>query len=129
MALTTGHNRSYKWLLTAATGGLLLFYFLVNPSDYSWVPQCVFHKVTGLQCMGCGAQRMIHALLHGDFAGAFHANAFLLISLPFLGFMVFVEFNRKRYSSLYSRLHTLPVIITISSLLLIWLIVRNFLGV
>ena len=107
---------------------VLLLYFFFDPVQSSWMPQCVFHKVTGLQCMGCGAQRMIHALLHGDIDGAFHANAFLLMSLPFLGFLIFVEFSRTRFPLLYRRIHSVGVIITISAMLIAWLIFRNIMG-
>ena len=46
-----------------------VFYFAVDPATFPFMPQCVFHRLTGLQCVGCGSQRMLHALLHGDIAG------------------------------------------------------------
>lgn len=107
---------------------LLLFYFLFDPSESWFMPQCIFHKVTGLQCMGCGAQRMVHALLHGDFRSAFHANAFLFCSLPFIFFLGWVELNRKRLPRLYAKCHSMAVIITVAILLAVWLVLRNLLS-
>ncbi|MFF7455172.1 DUF2752 domain-containing protein [Kitasatospora sp. NPDC008115] len=46
------------------------------------LPFCPFHKVTGLQCPGCGGTRMVYDLLHGDLAAAWHDNAALLLVLP-----------------------------------------------
>lgn len=116
----------YTWIVAGVA--ILLFYYVFDPMKYTWVPQCIFHKLTGLQCMGCGSQRMLHALLHGDIKGAWEANAFILIMLPFLVFLIFVEFKRKRYPGLYRHIHSLWVIVTISTLLLAWLIVRNLIG-
>lgn len=39
---------------------------------------CIFHVVTGLQCPGCGVTRMLSALLHGDWRGAWESNAAVL---------------------------------------------------
>lgn len=108
---------------------IALFYFLVDPLQSRWVPQCVFHKITGLQCMGCGSQRMAHALLHGNFQEAFRANSFVLMLLPFLVLFTFVELKRTKYPRLYSTFHSQWVIITVSAMLLAWLILRNILHI
>lgn len=79
--------------------------------------------------MGCGAQRMLHALLHGNIAEAFHANAFLLLSFPLLAFMVWVELSRHKYPKLYVRAHSLPVIISVACMLALWFIIRNVIGI
>lgn len=53
---------------------------------------CLNKKLFGFECMGCGFQRSINLLLHGDFVGAFYMYPavytllplFLLIGLNFL---------------------------------------------
>ena len=45
---------------------------------------CLFSKITGLRCVGCGISRMLLALIRLDFASAFRYNAYLLITGPFL---------------------------------------------
>lgn len=108
---------------------LLLFYFMVDPEESRFMPQCFFHKFTGLQCMGCGSQRVLHALLHGDILSAWKANMFLVASLPFIAFLGWVEISRKSRPILYRKIHTPLTIIIISAMLVAWLIVRNILGV
>ena len=45
---------------------------------------CLFNKITGLKCVGCGISRMLVALVRFDFASAFKYNAFLFVTGPFL---------------------------------------------
>ena len=49
---------------------------------------CIFHAVTGLQCPGCGVTRMLSALLHGDWRGAWESNAAVLTLSPVLAGLV-----------------------------------------
>ncbi len=65
-------------------GALVAVLFLCDPVRVPIYPQCVFHRVAGLDCPGCGSLRALHALLHGDLAGALHFNLFLVLSLPLL---------------------------------------------
>ena len=121
-------KRTSNFLIIGIGFSVLIFYFLFDPVENPWMPQCVFYKFTGLQCMGCGSQRMIHALLHGDFITAFHANALVLLSIPLIIFLGWIEIFRYRFPVLYARIHKNWVIITISAILFAWLIVRNIFG-
>lgn len=117
-----------NWIIIGVVAAILLFYFLFDPMKAGWMPQCVFNKLTGLQCMGCGVQRMAHSLLHGDFAGAWQSNAFLLLSLPALIFLTVVELGRSKMPRLYQTVHKLWVIIAIAVGLVVWMVARNVLG-
>jgi len=66
----------------AASACVALFWF--DPSRTPFYPTCQFHRLTGLQCPGCGSLRAMHQLLHGSLAAAFHFNALLVVSLPAL---------------------------------------------
>lgn len=65
---------------------------------------CPFWKLTGLMCPGCGVTRMCLALLRLDLAGAWRANAALLLALPALILLavrlmwVYVRTGRRRPS-------------------------------
>ena len=48
---------------------------------------CVFFKLTGLYCPGCGGTRAMHALVHFDLPTAFGMNPLLFVAAPLLGLL------------------------------------------
>lgn len=66
--------------MAAVPGAYLLWRFDPNAADNPF-PRCLFHALTGLWCPGCGTTRALHALLHGDIAGALAMNPLLLFSM------------------------------------------------
>ena len=65
---------------------------------------CVFYKLTGLYCPGCGSGRASAALLHLDFAAAFKHNLLYVLLLPFI-----VYYLLKQYIVLVLRKDVLPM--------------------
>jgi len=61
--------------------GVLYFF---DPAQWGFYPPCLFHKLTRLSCPGCGGLRALHQLTHGHWALALHLNPLLILSLPFL---------------------------------------------
>ena len=62
-----------------------LFYLSRNdPEGGALYPKCVFKKVTGYHCAGCGSTRAAHALAHLDVPAALRKNPLFVIGLPFL---------------------------------------------
>ncbi|WP_243836001.1 DUF2752 domain-containing protein [Sphingobacterium paludis] len=88
-----------RWILTALGATVLAVlccvYYQYDPLQSPWFPKCPFKTLTGLDCPGCGSQRAIHALLHGDILGAIRFNALLLPFIPyiFIGMMFQVRTN------------------------------------
>ncbi|HZL13655.1 MAG TPA: DUF2752 domain-containing protein [Verrucomicrobiae bacterium] len=68
-------------LLGLALLGIAAVTFFFNPARHGFYPVCLFHKLTGLNCPGCGATRAAHALLHGQFLRALHDNALFVFAL------------------------------------------------
>jgi hypothetical protein len=66
----------------ATTVGAALVLFFFDPSRFAFYPQCPFHKLTGLDCPGCGGLRAMHQLLHGNILTALRFNAFAVLSIP-----------------------------------------------
>jgi hypothetical protein len=56
--------------------------YFFNPSAHGFYPVCQFHRLTGLNCPGCGATRALYALLHGDFSTAARDNVLLVVAIP-----------------------------------------------
>jgi cytochrome b subunit of formate dehydrogenase len=69
-------------LVAVAVTGVVLFFF--DPAKECFYPPCMFHKLTSLNCPGCGGLRALHHLTHGHFAQALHCNALVVLSLPVL---------------------------------------------
>lgn len=71
--------------LSFAVGAALIAaaVFLFDPATHRFFPGCTFHKLTGLNCPGCGATRSLHALLHGDFMTALRDNALFIAAILF----------------------------------------------
>lgn len=68
-------------------GGLALLYaaftlYHRGPYGVTWLPDCYFHRFTGLNCPGCGMTRAAHATLHGRIGEAFRFNPVGMILLP-----------------------------------------------
>ncbi len=101
-------------------------YYVFDPSEAGWMPRCLWKTLTGWDCPGCGSQRMAHALLHGDFAAAWHANAFALCLLPLLITYLYLELAHPRHPRLYAGLHHPLVAPLLAVAVTLWTILRNF---
>jgi Protein of unknown function (DUF2752) len=70
-----------KWVAPALGGAAVLagaaYVRAVDPARGGVFPACVFHRVTGWWCPGCGMTRALHHLLGGDLLGALSTNVFL----------------------------------------------------
>lgn len=99
----------------------IFVYAAFDPARMAVFPRCPFFRLTGFRCPGCGSQRALHQLLHGDFATALSYNAFLvLVLVGFIGWMAlqnFVKPIEKR------RVGYLLVIVVA-----LWTVLRNIFG-
>ncbi len=102
-----------------------LIYYVLDPSASTVFPRCTFLSLTGYKCPGCGTQRAVHALLHGNVADAFKYNAFLLVAIPWIILCLFAESRRVRNPRLYSRLNAPLLIWLFLAMLLLWWLLRN----
>ncbi len=103
-------------------------YFFYDPASSGFFPRCPFLMLTGQKCPGCGSQRALHALLHGDAAGAVRHNAALVVAVPLLLWLLVAECLRTRHPALYARMspHWLPAAVLV--LVLLWWLLRNLAG-
>lgn len=111
-------------LLAAAATVFLICY---DPTrDRPLIP-CLFLALTGLDCVGCGLTRAMHALLQGDLIAAASYNIFLLLWLPvpawyFLGAWLQAIFGRAILPQIRSR-RWLMILLLVSAIL--FLVLRN----
>ncbi|MDE3098182.1 MAG: DUF2752 domain-containing protein [Verrucomicrobiota bacterium] len=71
-------------LVAATTFAACALVFFFNPSKHAFYPVCLFHRLTRLNCPGCGGTRAVYALLHGRFETALRDNALFIGLLPAL---------------------------------------------
>ncbi len=83
------------WLLVSLGTflGLALWFAARLPT-----PQCVFHTLTGLPCVTCGATRSAFQFLHGHFVASLFFNP-----LAFLAFCSVLAFDLYAFVSRYAR--------------------------
>ena len=99
--------------------------FFFNPSTHGFYPVCQFHRLTGLECPGCGMTRATYALLHGDFLTALHDNALFVFVLATLAVRaVWFGLNRwrgKRNGEFFRAWFLWPLLV----LALVFTVLRN----
>ena len=76
------HKDRALWVALAVLGLSFAAYMLRETGGAGWMPGCVFRKVTGLECPGCGMTRATHAALHGRIGDAFQFNPIGMVLLP-----------------------------------------------
>ena len=121
-----------KWWIIGAVAVIVIagiaIYSTFDPSTVRFFPRCTFLTLTGLKCPGCGTQRAIHALLHGNFLEAVRFNAMMVASVPLLALYGYAEIVRKSKPRFYNKVNSTPIILTIFVLVVLWCILRNVFG-
>ena len=89
MNLDEAVNRPMRAALLWATLAVAAVYlFIFQPGRTGFFPACPFRALTGFACPGCGATRGLRCLVHGDFVAAFKFNPLVILSLPFLLYLL-----------------------------------------
>lgn len=107
----------------------IVIYFCFDPSEAAWMPPCLFKKLTGFSCPGCGFQRALHAALHGDIISALRYNMLLVFALPWLMAVTWGYFDRLPYVHVVRRIaHSRTIALSYVVLFFLWWILRNIFG-
>jgi hypothetical protein len=120
-----GRIKAAGVLIAALCGAA--FIFAVDPHHAWFMPPCLFHAVTGLNCPGCGSFRALHALLHGDILVAFDYNiAVMTVAVP-LGAYFFLD---QLFAAVLGRglpsLRIRPAVVwAVAAAILVFTILRN----
>jgi hypothetical protein len=112
----------YRLIFISATVLVLaLLYFFIDARHSNFFPACPFFTLTGLYCPGCGSQRAVSALLHGEVIDAINYNVMLVISVPLILYSAFVSvsnlFREKPiiqkifYSPMFVRIFLVAVVL------------------
>lgn len=110
-------------------GGVVLYN--LNPVEYRFMPKCIFKMITGYSCPGCGIQRAIYALMHGEVVKAIQYNYYLLYSGPYaLSFLlVWLMPEEKICKKIKGIIENKYVVDFYVITFVIWLVIRNILDI
>jgi Protein of unknown function (DUF2752). len=104
-------NRTKKVLLGFAIIIALLtgiyVYSHFNPEEHIFFPKCPIYTLTGYECPGCGSQRALHSLFHGNIGAAFKYNAFIILLVPYVLLGIYIEYIANRTSPRIQRLRSI----------------------
>lgn len=119
-------TRRVGWILLAAgLAALCVIYFCIDPMQCRWMPHCPLKMLTGLDCPGCGSQRAIHSLLHGDIRSALEANWLLIVLIPYLTAAFAAEILPGRLRRLRRIINHPAFVWPLISLIILWGLLRN----
>ena len=94
-----------------------------SPEDY--MITCLNKKLFGFECLGCGGQRAVSFLLHGEFVAAFKMYPAIFTLIP-LFIVIFISiFFKFKYSTKIINTLAIISIITIIVSFIIKLINQN----
>lgn len=85
-----GNERAWWLRQICVCAAVLVGYYIFTQLTGIYIP-CVFRKVTGLKCPGCGVSHMLVKMLHFDFRGAYAENQLLFFMLPALFLLLAVK--------------------------------------
>lgn len=122
-------KRRVIFTLIVILSGVVLYW--LDPTQYVFMPKCIFRMLTGWDCPGCGLQRAVHALLHGRFWEAVQYNYFLLLGIPYVLAVMYMEWftSGEKHLRLRRVLYHRYVLYAYVTLYLAWWVLRNVLGV
>lgn len=123
-------NKRRALIIITAVVAILaaIVYFYFDPSSSKLFPRCLFLETTGVKCPGCGSQRAVHALLHGQVGEAWHYNVMLVVAIPLIGFYLLVSVLQERWQRLYRVLFSRVVLLSLVGLIVLWWVLRNVAG-
>ena len=104
-----------------------ILYLIIMRTTPFRIP-CMFNKITGLACPGCGISHFCVKVSHFDFKGAAKENLGITILLPIWGLFIILKLTTK--SSIFKRNGILEKVLAALSciFLIIFGILRNLPG-
>jgi len=122
----TKYKNLLVFLIVLLTTSFIALFYFWNPANNIIFPKCLFYSATNLYCPGCGSQRAIHQLLHGNLLTGLKFNyliGFLVVVLAYQCY-VFVAiryFHRTIKNLLHKPIATKLILVVV---ILFW-VFRN----
>lgn len=81
-------------------------------------PRCPIYAFTGIYCPGCGGQRAVSAILHGDLTAALDQNALIFVIPIFIALGFWAQRVNRRWV-------TVALVSSVAVLSAVFVILRN----
>jgi hypothetical protein len=85
-----------SWVIGILAITAIVIYANINPAKH-YFPRCPLLVLTGFKCPGCGSQRALYCLLHGQWLQAIAFNPLMVLCLPYI-----IIGMLKEYTSLFA---------------------------
>ncbi len=108
-------------LLIAAVVIAAVVIYANPPAQTKYYPPCIFKKLTGFDCAGCGSTRACYHLMHGNVLQAANYNSLLMLFIPLI-IIGLVHIFTGRFAVLWKKINK-PYVFLI--LILLFWIIRN----
>ncbi|TCU77306.1 uncharacterized protein DUF2752 [Tissierella praeacuta] len=89
---------------------LVIFIYFADPLSGPIIP-CIFNRITGFYCPGCGMTRALHSILRFDFYQAFRFNSLIFIVPPI--FVIYYIFEYNNYIKVAKIILILMIVIAL----------------
>ncbi len=107
-------KRNLKYAIMAIS--VFLIYYILNKKFGFSIP-CIFYKITGLYCPGCGITRLLFALVNLEFYESFKYNPWIFIlivlGLFYLICKLFIFLKLKKIIKIPNYVYITLIIISI----------------
>lgn len=78
LSISKGMKKKHTIIIALLGLGVLYYFYRYTPGEGGVFLTCPFKLFTGYDCPGCGTQRALHYLLHGQIDKVWQENALLL---------------------------------------------------
>lgn len=91
------------------------------------MPRCIFKWLTGYDCPGCGSQRALRALAHGQVMEAWSYNYLLPFLVAYLAALLLLPLWRgnRGVARVYAALTSPAAVWSVAAAVVVWWILRN----
>ncbi len=83
-----------EWIWSVFIGYELIAVVLAMFTTIDIAIPCLFTKLTGTECLGCGMTRATMSMMKFDFERAWHFNKLSFIVLPLLVTFIIIDFKK-----------------------------------
>ncbi|RRD00827.1 DUF2752 domain-containing protein [Prevotella sp. OH937_COT-195] len=123
-------SRKHKITLAAAVLiALAAVYFFFDPNTDILFPKCAFHVITGWKCPGCGSQRALHAMLHGNIYTALKHNLWIPFAITYMILIITAKLLGKHGKRLNDFLTNKYLFVIFIIFTILWCVLRNVIAI